>query len=49
MRIMRIKTTDDKEYTYTVKNKLDATNILLTLKRYGILCKWWRYEGDDET
>jgi len=44
MKIMHIKTTDDREYTYTVQNKLDAKDVLLTLQRLGILCKWWKYE-----
>jgi len=44
MKIMRIRTLHDREYTYTVQNKVDAARVLLTLKRLGILCKWWKYE-----
>ena len=44
MKIMRIMTLHDREYTYTVQNKVDAARVLLTLKRLGILCKCWKYE-----
>ena len=44
MKIMRIRTLQNREYTYTVQNKVDAARVLLTLKRFGILCKWWKYE-----
>lgn len=42
--ILRVKTTDNREYSIQVANSLEAAKTLLTLKRVGIFCKWWRYE-----
>lgn len=42
--IMRVKTTDNREYSISVANSLEAAKTLLTLKHVGIFCKWWRYE-----
>lgn len=45
--IMRIKTTDNREYTLPVVSKLKAAKTLLTLRQVGILAKWWRYEDEN--
>lgn len=44
--IMRIKTTTGN-YTFPVKNKLEAKDFLLTLQRMGITCVWWKYEDKE--
>lgn len=44
MKIMHIKTTDNRDYSFPVANSLEAAKTLLTLKKVGIFCKWWRYE-----
>lgn len=42
--ILRVKTTDNCEYSFPVANSLEAAKTLLILKQVGIFCKWWRYE-----
>lgn len=41
--MIHIKTTTGN-YTFPVKNKTEAKDILLTLHRMGIVCVWWKYE-----
>lgn len=44
MKVMHIETTDGRHYSYTVQCKSECANLLLTLKRLGVLCKKWWYE-----
>ena len=44
--ILRVKTTTGK-YEVPVKNKLEAKDILLTLRHMGITCIKWEYVKEE--